>query len=124
MNQDADAIVHAFNNCINRGDLDGLGALMTEDHRFSDAASHTVSGKQSCLEAWKSFFSAFPDYRNRFDRTIVRGNEVIILGSSSCSDDRLAGPAIWRARLSGEQIEEWSVLDDTKETRDALAIPE
>jgi ketosteroid isomerase-like protein len=74
MGGDAEAIVRAFNNCINRRDLDGLAALMTDDHRLIDPTGNTVSGRQACLKAWDGFFLAFPDYRNNFDQIFARGD--------------------------------------------------
>jgi hypothetical protein len=61
-----EAVVLAFNDAINRGDLPGLGRLMADDHRFIDTAGNTCTGKPACLEAWRGFFAAFPDYRNVF----------------------------------------------------------
>ena len=48
-------------------DLDALTALMTDDHRFVDSEGATVDAKTECVEAWRGFFAAFPDYRNVFD---------------------------------------------------------
>ena len=59
-------VVIAFNDAINTHDVDRLAALMTDDHRFIDSAGQVVDGKQACVEAWRGFFAAFPDYRNHF----------------------------------------------------------
>ena len=48
-------MVQAFNTAINAGDLDGLEALMTEDHCFVDAAGGEVHGREACVEAWRGF---------------------------------------------------------------------
>jgi len=119
---DVEAVVEAFNDCINRADIDGLSRLMTDGHRFVDSAARIVSGKEACLSTWKEFFSAFPDYRNRFDRLIVGGDKVVIVDSSTCSDHRLAGPALWQATMSGHRVDEWRVFDDSPANRVALGI--
>ncbi len=116
------AIANAFNDCITARDLDGLVALMTDDHAFVDSAGGTISGKVAAREAWRGFFAAFPDYRNHFDRVEVRGELVAIAGRSTCSVTALAGPALWSARISGDRIAEWRVYDDVPETRSALGL--
>ena len=122
MTEQAKTAVEAFNDCINHQDLEGLAQLTTDEHKFVDSAAGTVSGKDACLKAWASFFSAFPDYRNQFDRLVSDGNKVVIAGSSTCSDSRLAGPALWQATLLGDQLAEWRVYEDTHANRLALAI--
>ncbi len=112
----------AFNDCINRQDLDDLARLMTDDHNFIDSAGGTVTGKTACLKAWASFFSAFPDYHNQFDRIIPDGNKVTIMGNSNCSDTRLSGPALWQAVFRGYQLVEWRIYEDTPSNRVALGI--
>jgi ketosteroid isomerase-like protein len=112
--------ISLFNDCISRRDLDGLSKLMTEDHVFVDAANNVVSGKERCLSAWRGFFAAFPDYRNVFQRVSVDGAEAVIVGYSTCSDSRLAGPALWTARIEGARIAEWRVYEDTPENRAVL----
>jgi ketosteroid isomerase-like protein len=122
MTEDVEAVVRAFNACINRRDIQGLSRLMTDGHRFMDSAGTAVSGKQACLDAWGGFFSAFPDYRNQFDRIIPSGNKVIIVGASTCSDARLSGPALWQAIISDHRVDEWRVFKDTPASRAALGI--
>jgi hypothetical protein len=57
------AVVSSFNECINAQDIEALSAFMTDDHRFIDTAGATITGKSACLDAWRGFFTAFPDYR-------------------------------------------------------------
>ena len=63
------AVAAAFNEAINTRDLDRLAGLMTDDHTFVDSAGGTVAGKPACVEAWRGFFEAFPDYRNASRRS-------------------------------------------------------
>jgi ketosteroid isomerase-like protein len=119
---DAKTIASQFNHCINAGDIEGLSALMTDDHRFVDSAGNAVSGKQACVKAWTGFFAAFPDYRNVFERFQETENAVAISGRSSCSDPRLAGPALWMAKLRDGSVSEWRVLEDTPENRAELGL--
>src|SRR6266702_2196979 len=71
-------IVMWFNECINRRDLGGLSRLMTGDHVFIDSANNTISGKERCVEAWRGFFAAFPDYRNHFEHVVFSGSKAVI----------------------------------------------
>ncbi len=104
------AIVVAFNEAINARDLVGLGQLMHEQHRFIDSAGATVEGKIACIEAWRGFFDAFPDYRNVFDD--VHGDArgaVEVRGRSECSTPALDGPARWRALVQDGLVIQWQV---------------
>ena len=121
---DLTAVAVRFNNCINRRDVAGLAALMSDDHRFVDVESNTVSGKQACLQAWRGFFDAFPDYRNVFTSFTTRGDVVGIVGYSECTEPRLAGQAIWTATIRGETVAEWRVYADTPDTRARLGLPD
>jgi ketosteroid isomerase-like protein len=109
---DGKSVVTAFNDAINARDVEVLGALMTADHRFIDSEGHTVDGKEACLEAWRGFFAAFPDYRNVFERLDTRGDGAVeIEGYSFCSEPLLDGPARWRAVVRDGLIAEWQVFD-------------
>jgi ketosteroid isomerase-like protein len=115
-------VVVSFNDCINRRDLVGLSKLMTADHVFIDSADNTISGKERCVEAWRGFFAAFPDYRNRFERVVLTSSEAVIVGHSVCSDARLAGPALWTAKIDGQRIAQWHVYQDTSANRALLGL--
>ena len=106
--------VVAFNECINARDLDGLIHLMSDDHRFVDAAGHVVVGRDACTAAWRDFFAAFPDYRNRFTQVRTTAPGVVeIEGTSECAEPALAGPARWRALVRDMQVCEWRVDEPT-----------
>jgi ketosteroid isomerase-like protein len=120
---DAKTTALRFNDFINAGDIDGLARMMSEDHAFIDAADSKISGKPACLHAWQGFFAAFPDYRNDFDEITARGDVVVVVGRSSCSDPRLRGPALWIAEARGGLIAEWRVLEDTPANRASLGLP-
>jgi ketosteroid isomerase-like protein len=103
------AVVIAFNDRINHRDIDGLTALMTDDHTFVDPAGATIVGKAECAAAWRGFFAAFPDYRNRFDAVSATGSSVTVDGRSECSEPALAGPARWSAVVRFDKVARWQV---------------
>lgn len=47
---------------------------------------------------------------------------MVMIGHSECSVDVLDGPAIWTAKIRGDQVAEWRVYDDTQENRTELGI--
>jgi ketosteroid isomerase-like protein len=109
---DAATVVLAFNEAINGGDLDALADLMTESHRFIDSAGATVDGRNACVQAWRSFFDSFPDYRNVFHEITEVGNGVVVVrGRSECSFAPLDGPAHWRAVVVNDRVEVWQVSE-------------
>ena len=101
-----------FNECINQRDIDGLAQLMTDDHVFIDTADHALEGKQPCLAGWQDFFRAFPDYKNIFETVKVKDTFVMITGHSTCSDQRLEGPARWTAKIRDGKVAAWRVYED------------
>ncbi|MBT2407462.1 nuclear transport factor 2 family protein [Streptomyces sp. ISL-87] len=101
-----------FNDRINAGDLDGLAALMSQDHTFIDTAETAVTGKQACLDAWRGFFAAFPDYRNVFTSVTAQGGLVTALGHSVCAEPSLAGPARWTAVVHDGKVTRWQVHEN------------
>jgi ketosteroid isomerase-like protein len=130
--QPSDHPAVAFNDAINRRDLDGLGALMSESHTFIDADDKVLSGKHAVLDAWRGFFTAFPDYRNHtafpdyrnhWSRLVPVGSTLIAVGRSVCATEpALEGPAIWRATTAGDKVAEWRVYADTPANRRRLGI--
>jgi ketosteroid isomerase-like protein len=111
-----------FNDAINARDLEALVSLMTEEHRFIDPAAQTFEGKARCREIWQQFFAAFPDYHNHFESVTETGETVVVIGHSTCSDPRLAGRALWTAKVHDGRVAEWRVYDDTPDSRATLAI--
>jgi ketosteroid isomerase-like protein len=102
-----------FNEAINARDLPALTRLMTDDHRFVDSAGDVVDGKDACIEAWRGFFAAFPDYRNTFESLDATEPGVVeVEGRSDCSVAELAGPARWRVVVRGPLVAEWRVVED------------
>lgn len=51
----------AFTDRINAHDVDGLAALMSDDHTFIDAHGNQVSGRERMTAGWHGYFEWFPD---------------------------------------------------------------
>ena len=95
---------------------------MSDDHVFVDSVGDRVDGRAACIEAWRSFFAAFPDYRNVFDRIEATAGTVVARGRSECQCPELDGPALWRAIVVDAAVREWRVDDDTPENRQELGL--
>ena len=79
----------AFNEKINQRDLEGLSALMTDDHTFIDNSGEVTAGKEEMTKGWRQFFDSYPDYQNIFTSLSIKDNVVVIIGHSTCSNDAL-----------------------------------
>ena len=110
-----------YNEYINNRDLEGVIALMADDHRFIDTKNR-VENKKQIKTSWNEFFTEYPDYKNIFHTVISRESFVILLGHSECSEPVLDGPAIWTAKVENDLIAEWRIYDDTEENRSLLDI--
>jgi uncharacterized protein (TIGR02246 family) len=116
-------VVIAFNEAINRRDVEALAALMADDHTFVDSAGSVLAGKDLVLAAWKGFFESFPDYRNDWTEVTWQDATVTAIGRSACSTEpALDGPAIWTAKASDGKVLEWQVHEDTPANRRHLGL--
>jgi endonuclease VIII len=102
-------IVIAFNDTIAARDLHQLAALMADNHNSVDTSGRTVAGKAACVEAWRAFFDAFPDYCNHVESLTVEGSTVRVIGWSTCSTPELSGPARWSADVVDGLTTRWQV---------------
>lgn len=115
--------VKKFNQYLNEGDIEGLTSLMTEGHTFIDSQGDIIQGKVNMTSVWREFFTAYPDYKNTFERVGELGNTVVLHGYSTCSNEpALEGPAIWTAKVQGGRVAEWCVYKDTEVNRKRLGL--
>ena len=113
-----------FNDCITHADIEGLSALMTEDHVFIDMANNRIEGKDNnIVQTWNPFFNLYPGYRNIFENIIERKSTVIMQGYSICSDQILNNiRAIWVAEIINNKVSLWHIYSDTKENREIFNL--
>ena len=111
---------------INAHDVDGLAALMTDEHRFIDSGGTVHAGRERMREGWTEYFRMVPDYWMRIDESFADGAVVVLLGTAGGTysrdgtlhaDNTWSTPAAWRARVSGDQVEEWRVYADNESIR-------
>ena len=120
--RDPKLTVLLFNERINARDVEGLAALMTDDHTFADRENRVFSGRDAMTRGWARFFEELPDYRNVFDRLVSLGEVVVVTGHATWSKGGPPDPALWVAKIRGDRIAEWRILADTGENRALLGL--
>lgn len=126
---DALKVVLAFMRKMDEHDVEGLCALMTEDHCFYDALGNCVRGKEAARGAWVGYFKWFPDYRVSHKEILHQGNLVAVFGTARGS---FAGsqqgppskpweiPAAWKAVVADGLVAEWRVYADNQPARQQM----
>jgi ketosteroid isomerase-like protein len=123
------AIVLQFIDRVNAADVDGLCALMTEDHVFIDGLGNRAIGREKLRPGWKSYFSWFPDYRISHEEIFEDHNVVALFGSASGTyavngklpkENHWEIPAAWKAVVRNGLIAEWRVYCDNQPARKLL----
>jgi len=113
--------VLAFVEKINRHDLGGLVALMTEDHLFIDSEGKKVQGKKKMRAAWQGCFSMMPDYCIQVEKVFQNQDEVVLLGTARGTyrvegkllrENQWEIPAAWRGVVKNELVKKWQVYAD------------
>jgi ketosteroid isomerase-like protein len=112
-----------FVDRINRHDLGGLVALMTDDHRFVDGLGQEVRGRELMEKGWLGYFAWFPDYSIKVDHAMSNGNVVAMFGSAQgtwagkanlVTEAHWEIPAAWKAVVRNESVSEWRVYADNE----------
>ncbi len=120
--RDPKLIALLFNECITNQNLEGLSALMSEDHTFIDHTGAISRPKDFMINAWKSFFAACPKYKNTFSRLESASSTVSIVGHAFWSEEKPFDPVLWRARIENDLVAEWRIYEDTPENRKFLNL--
>jgi limonene-1,2-epoxide hydrolase len=114
-------VVKAFIAAINRRDLSGIYALMTEDHTFIDSRGTITSGRKEMMVGWEWYFSMFPDYKIQVESILNDDTLIAVFGSASGTyngkrglipENRIEMPAAWKAKVANGKIQSWQVYAD------------
>jgi ketosteroid isomerase-like protein len=119
-----------FVDRINRGDVDGLAGLMTDDHRFIDSMGAEIRGRETMRLGWVEYLRMVPDYRIDVLQTLVEEDVIVLLGTAGGTCSRTGGPpthgawqtpAAWRALIRDGLVAEWQVYADNEPIRRQLS---
>jgi len=119
-------VAAAFVARINEHDLDGLTALMTDDHVFIDALDNRLAGRDATRAGWKEYFSVVLDYWIRVDSVLQRDQVVALFGRAggTCTRGTSEGqpgrweiPAAWQAEIRDGRVAVWRVYADNLPVR-------
>jgi ketosteroid isomerase-like protein len=81
-NKEPIQIVLSFLDRINLHDVDGICALMTQDHIFVDGLGNKFSGVENLRKGWASYLNWFPDYAISHEDVLGSGQIVLLTGSA------------------------------------------
>jgi ketosteroid isomerase-like protein len=119
----------SFVDCINRGDLDGLAALMTPDHCLTVLAESPLPGREANVDAWRGYFTSFPEYVISPRHLAAEDGCVAILGTTTGShlglpdEDEERITVIWVADVRDGRLATWRIVEDTPAARADLGLP-
>jgi SnoaL-like domain len=123
------AIAVRFIDCVNRSDLDGLVATMTDDHRLEVFDEEPLIGREANATAWRGYFESFPNYVIYPHRIVeVTETSVAILGHTTGSHLALADAEesrqtlIWLAEIHFGQVRAWTLVEDIADNRLRLSL--
>lgn len=125
-------VVLAFMERINAVDVDGLCALMAEDHVFLDGLGNRMQGRETIRKGWTGYFHVFPDYRVSHAEIFAQGDVVASFGAAEATyvvngklsrENHWSVPAAWRAVVRDGLIAEWQVYTDNQQARKIIGLP-
>ena len=120
---DVEAVADAFVDAINRRDLDGLAALLSDDHRLEVFDEPPLEGKPANIDAWRGYLDSYPSYVITSHQAAERDGVVAILGHTTGShlglpdEEEQALTLIWLAHVDDGRVTRWRLIEDTPANR-------
>lgn len=115
-------------DCINRGDVEALGGLMTDHRTLRVFDEPPVVGRTSNIEAWRGYIASFPNYVVYPHRIADNEGTVAVLGHTTGSHLGLADDGesrltlIWVAEVVAGAVRSWSLNDGRPWNRRRLRV--
>jgi hypothetical protein len=122
------AVAISFIDCINRGDVAGLGLLMTADHVLQVFDEAPIVGRHENVSAWTGYATSFPSYVIYPHRLAARGGRVAVLGHTTGSHlglpdlEESALTLIWIAEIESGKVRLWQLVEDRAKNRAELGL--
>jgi ketosteroid isomerase-like protein len=107
------AAVMDFIDAINRGDVNRLSGLMTEDHRLAVFDEPPLDGRTANVDAWHGYLSSFPRSAIYPHHVTEQRGRVAILGHTTGShlglpdEDEAKLLLIWVAAVEDGKLATW-----------------
>jgi hypothetical protein len=121
-------VTREFIACINAGDADGLGRLMTVDHQLIVFDEAPVVGRDANIEAWHGYASSWPEYLIYPHEIVERGGVVAVVGHTTGShlglpdEEESLLTLIWVAEIVDGLVRTWRLEPDDREHRAAHGL--
>jgi len=119
-------VVEKFVDRINEHDVEGLAALMSPDHVFTDSLGNNFP-RPDIETGWRQYFATVPDYWVRVDRKVPDGSALILIGTAGGTyvpnggamkaENKWETPAVWRAVIQNGKVLEWRIFADNEPIR-------
>jgi ketosteroid isomerase-like protein len=122
------AAVVSFIDRINRGDIDGLANLMTDEHTLQVLDEAPLVGKASNIEAWQGYVSSFPRYVIYPHELSEHDGVVAVVGHTTGShldlpdEEERELTVLWTAHVDGGRLSLWRIEEDTALRRQELGL--
>lgn len=122
-------VVLSFLEKVNQHDVDGLLALMSDNHVLTDALGNRLQGRDNLRAGWQAYFRMCPDYRVSHEEIFSHGDVVATFGSAGGTiavkgelkaENRWQIPAAWMAVVKSGRLAEWRVYADNKPVYEIL----
>lgn len=120
--------VVSFIDCINCGDVDGLGRLMTEDHELKVFDEPALIGRDANIVAWRGYAEAFPNYFIYPHRIADVGGTVAVRGHTTGShlglpdDEESKLTLIWLGVVADGALRSWTLVEDNAVNRSGFGL--
>ena len=115
----------AFIDCINRGDVDGMGSLMHENHELHISGEPPTVGREANVGAWWGYATSFPSYLILPSRIAAKGATAAVLGTTTGShlglpdEEEMKQTLIWLCEIASGKVLRWTLIEDTAGNRQA-----
>jgi hypothetical protein len=122
------AVAIGFVDAVNRGDVEALGALMSDDHRLVVFDEEPVVGRADNVAGWRGYLAAFPEYVIYPHRVGQREGWVGIVGHTTGShlglpdEQEAALTMMWLAHVSDGLMDVWQLVEDSDDNRARFGI--
>lgn len=92
---------------VNARDVQGVASLLADECRYVDSRGDWIDGRENVLTATRRFFELEENFRFEDTEMVLHDGDVLIRGSTSADDPRLAQDTLWRARVEDGKIAHW-----------------